>query len=66
MYLVIILTEFELEDVAYQTVLQNTVNNLGEKDFFPVRSQIIITSRVNKDYTIQFSIKSRKGKVPNR
>ena len=32
----------------------------------PINLQMIsIKSRVNKDYTIQLNIKSRKGKVPN-
>ena len=45
----------------------NTENKLVKRVLVPVNSEMIgIKSQVNKDFTIQFSIKSRKVKAPNR
>ena len=44
----------------------NTENTLAKSVLVPVNSQMIaIKSWINKYYIIKFSIKSRKGKVPN-
>ena len=46
---------------------RNTENKCVGRILIPVSSQMVcIKSSVNKDYTIQFGIKSRKAKVPSR
>ena len=50
----------------YDIIESNTDNKLGKKGLIPVNSEMIdIKSQINKDYTIQFSIKSKEEKVPN-